>query len=126
MAHVRLFVRASPHHWFTGDLMDGAERLLTNSCSCHQRALEARMENQNGIDWVQRPSGDKRLLPRRTMQVPLSPAGIPGSAGAALASRGTAEDGWTDGWMECPGLSKLKPAEVKPPHCQGNKQQQCR
>lgn len=83
------------------------------------------MENQNGTDWVQRPSGDKRLLPR-TMQMPLSPAGIPGSTGAALASRGTAEDGWTDGWMECPGLSKLKPAEVKPPHCQGKKQQQCR
>lgn len=83
------------------------------------------MENQNGIERVQRPSGDKRLLPRRTMQMSLSPAGTPSSAGATLPSHGTAE-GWIDSWMACPGLSKLKPAEVKPNHSQGNKQQQRR
>ena len=32
VAHVRLPARASPHHRFTGDLSDAAERLLTNGC----------------------------------------------------------------------------------------------
>lgn len=33
VAHVRLPTRASPRHFFTVHLSDGAERLLTNGCS---------------------------------------------------------------------------------------------
>lgn len=34
--------------------------------------------------------------------------------------------GYTDSWMTCLGLSKLKPSEKKPIHCQFNNQQKCR
>jgi len=84
------------------------------------------MGNQNGVARVETPCGEKRLLPRRA-NANISALGW--GTGLWRSSpcfpQGTAAS-WMGSWMACLGLSKLKPAELKPTHCQHNKWQQCR
>lgn len=74
------------------------------------------MGNQNGIDRVETPSGEKRLLPRTNANAPAF------GWDSSLQRTGPcflqiAEDGRTGSWMARLGFSKLKPIEMKPTHC---------
>lgn len=74
------------------------------------------MGNQNGIDSIETPSEEKRLLPRRANANAPAFSWDTGLQRSRPCFPWTAEDSWMGSWMARLGLSKLEPIQMKPTH----------